>query len=281
MCDSPFYKKPKGYLKYIELPCGKCPKCKRSRVNSWVFRLEQEKKVSSSSYFITLTYDNDHIPISRNGFMTLVKKDFQNFMKRLRDYQKAKIKYYACGEYGSSTMRPHYHAIIFNVQNVEHISKAWTLGITHHGTVSDASVAYTCKYIDKPHRIPLHRNDDRLKEFSLMSKGLGKSYLDKKENVDYHKTGLRNYVVRKGGVRIGLPRYYKDRIYDDDEKMLIRDKVRREEEKKDTELKRECERKYGDKMDFVNYKYIQKIGRLNQYNNSLKRKRDETKSKSK
>ena len=64
------------------LPCGKCPNCYARRISGWSFRLMEEDKVSSSSYFITLTYDNP--PMSENGFMTLKKSDFQKFMKRLR-----------------------------------------------------------------------------------------------------------------------------------------------------------------------------------------------------
>lgn len=279
MCDSPFYKKPKGYLNYLELPCGKCPVCKRRRVNQWVFRLQEENKVSSSAYFITLTYDTKHVPITNKGFMTLFKKDYQDFMRRIRGYQKGtKIKYYACGEYGSATMRPHYHAIIFNVQDVEYIRKAWTKGITDIGTVTDASIAYTCKYIDKPHVIPVHRNDDRIKEFSLMSQGLGKSYIEDSDNVKWHKDDLRrNYVVKKGGIKVAMPRYYRKKIFDDYELKIQRANAQNEQRKKDKQIEKDCIKRYGDKMDVVNYKYQQKIGRLNRYNNSLKKQRDETK----
>ena len=56
-CDTPYSVKPKGWLNAIDVPCGKCPNCKKRRVNEWVFRLQEEDKVSSTSYFITLTYD--------------------------------------------------------------------------------------------------------------------------------------------------------------------------------------------------------------------------------
>lgn len=122
-CDSPIYMKINGYLEDIPVGCGKCPSCKINRVNDWVFRLQQEEKRSFSSYFITLTYNNLHCPITPNGFMTLVKKDFQDFMKRLRYNSKQKnLKYYCAGEYGEMNRRPHYHFILFNLLDVEEVT---------------------------------------------------------------------------------------------------------------------------------------------------------------
>ena len=177
-CITPFYKNidPTSH-KEVGFPCGKCYPCLQRRVSGWSFRLMQEHKVSTSGYFITLTYDTDHVPIKLSGYMTLDKSDFQKFIKRLRKQDKSAIKYFAVGEYGGRTMRPHYHAIIFNVYNVDNIDKCWNKGTIHYGTVTEASVGYTLKYMMKKSKVPLHRNDDRQPEFQLMSKGLGLSYL--------------------------------------------------------------------------------------------------------
>ena len=85
-CDTPYYVKPKGYLDSVPVPCGRCPLCKRKRINQWVFRLQEEDKYSKSSHWITLTYDTDNVPLcgENNSMMTLDKKDFRLFMKRLR-----------------------------------------------------------------------------------------------------------------------------------------------------------------------------------------------------
>ena len=66
----------------VNVPCGKCLACKKRRASHWSFRLNEEAKTSSSACFITLTYEK--APISENGFQTLVKKDYQLFLKRLR-----------------------------------------------------------------------------------------------------------------------------------------------------------------------------------------------------
>lgn len=213
-CDTPFWVLPKAAIEKVPVPCGRCPTCKLRRVNGWVFRMLEEDKISTSSHFVTLTYDTSTVPISDNGFMTLSKEDFQKFMKRLRKLcPQSKLKYYAVGEYGSINRRPHYHAIVFNCPDNEMFNTAWGLGSVFVGAVSSDSVAYTMKYIDKQTSRKTHFRDDRLPEFPLMSKGLGKNYLTD-EIIEYHKADIsRLYAVKEGGHKIALPRYYREKIY--------------------------------------------------------------------
>ena len=101
-------------VEYINIPCGKCDGCRLDYARQWADRCMLEAKYHDKNSFITLTYNDDNIPVAENGNYTLVKKDFQDFMKRLREsIGDVKIRYYACGEYGSKSLRPHYHAIIF------------------------------------------------------------------------------------------------------------------------------------------------------------------------
>lgn len=180
-CRTPFYVTDEN-KKQIAVPCGKCPACLKRRVSGWSFRLMTERNNSLSAHFITLTYDTHSVPITRNGFMSLDKKHVQDFFKRLRKAspRSVAIKYYAVGEYGGRSYRPHYHIILFNAK-IDLIQQAWSkdgkfIGSVHYGNdegVTEKSCGYTLKYVTKPKRIPLHANDDRVPEFSLMSKGLG------------------------------------------------------------------------------------------------------------
>ncbi|QXP07918.1 MAG: replication initiator protein [Arizlama microvirus] len=219
------------------VPCGRCPKCKARRISGWSFRLIQEDKVSDSSLFITLTYDTKHVPITRNGFMAISKRDVQLFLKRLRKAQsaasiRAKIKYYAVGEYGGKKFRPHYHLILFNTKP-ELVEQAWQKGQVHYGLVTGASVGYTLKYMSKPKRIPLHINDDRQPEFSLMSKGLGESYVNMQMIQWHHADHLnRMYINLDGGKKAAMPRYYKDKIYNQETRSEIAGYQKGEMEKK-------------------------------------------------
>lgn len=233
------------------VPCGRCYPCKMRRVSAWSFRLMKEAERSRSAFFLTLTYDNDHVPVSPNGFLTLdiPKKDVsgkyisshvQLFLKRLRYYNednnKWPLKYYMCGEYGSESMRPHYHIILFNceISNLlgekyanqakmgnllldgkqEFKCDSWPCGHITVGDFSMGSVGYTLKYISKDSQVGKFDRDDRVREYSRMSKSLGDNYLtdDMKK---WHKDDPLNrmYCVTVEGDKLTMPRYYKEKIY--------------------------------------------------------------------
>lgn len=213
----------KDYTK-LPVPCGKCPPCIERRTNQWILRLKEEMKVIPNAYFVTLTYDTESVPITQNGFMTLEKTDLQKYFKRLRKMDKATIKYYAVGEYGSQRKRPHYHIILLGASPL-YIVKAWfldgkSLGKVHMGTVTSNSIAYTCKYIAKESLLTKksrHARDDRQIEFSIMSKKLGLRYIEKRTS--WHKDDLtRNYALIEGGIKVPLPRYYREKIYSEQER---------------------------------------------------------------
>jgi len=216
-CITPYHVQDKFTGNYIPVPCSKCPPCMKRRTSGWSYRLIKEGERSSSALFVTLTYNTEYVPITEKGYMNLDKTDIQKFFKRLRKLSKTKIKYYVCGEYGIKKMRPHYHIILFNA-NKEHIQKAWILnnkplGTMHIGQVNEATIGYTLKYMTKKGKIPLHYNDNRQKEFSLMSKRLGDNYITKKM-IDWHKKDLE-----------------KDKIA-----MYLKDIAEKETEKLQTEL---------------------------------------------
>lgn len=249
----------------ISVPCGNCPACRRRRAEAWAFRLEQEDKRSISSQFITLTYDTLHVPISHNGFMELEKRDLQLFFKRLRKAHeklpgsRPKIKYYGVGEYGGRTNRPHYHILLFNAE-LNLIQPAWPKGQIHYGTVSGASVGYTLKYISKPPFRPMHRNDDRTPQFSLMSKGLGDNYINEKM-IEWHHADLQNrmYCNIQDGKKISMPRYYKERIYHEAERKAVGAATRQRVEK---QLKKDMD---NDPLYF-HHKAVTDQGRIDAFN---------------
>lgn len=200
------------------VPCGRCPNCRKRRSNMWAFRLQKHEQSVQQSLFLTLTYED--APMTSSLYMTLVKKHCQDYMKRLRKATPGiKYTYYMCGEYGGRTWRPHYHQILMCTPMIDpvEVERAWQHGFVKYGTVTGASIGYVLKYMQKPGKIPLHRNDDRVPEFSLFSKGIGANYLTDAA-IKWHKADLsRHYVVAPGGFKLPIPRYYRSKIYDEDE----------------------------------------------------------------
>lgn len=273
-CDSPYYVLPKAGIEKVPVPCGKCPPCKMRRVNQWVFRLMQEEKISSNAHFVTLTYDTSTVPISENGFMTLDKSDLQKFFKRLRKLcPDENIKYYAVGEYGTNNKRPHYHAIVYNVPDSNLYAKAWSIhnvqiGSIHVGRVTSDSVAYTMKYIDKANFRKKHGRDDRVPEFPVMSKRLGDNYITD-ATVKYHKEHLDvNCIIKRGGERIAMPRYYREKILSSDEKKQQRQIIKNAVHVIEIEQFQEFERgPYGNHptYDYVSYLDNKRVGRYKSF----------------
>lgn len=236
---------------WYTFPCGKCSPCLKRRASNWSFRLMQESKRAYSAMFVTLTYDPKHVPITSKGYMTLMKSDVQKFFKRLRYFDgRAPIKYYAVGEYGTDNWRPHYHLILFNTDH-QSVLKAWTedgyaIGYSHYGQVSEASIGYCLKYMMKPSRIPLHKNDDRTPEFSLMSKGLGDNYMTEKM-IKWHKADLINRMyLNVGEKKIAMPRFYKDKIYEEHERERIAHFALFENAKRNLKIEQDMIEKHGD-----------------------------------
>lgn len=148
----------------FKVPCGRCIGCRLERSRQWATRLIHENRFHDESAFITLTYDEQHIP--ENG--SLNKKHFQDFMKRLRRRSGyAKVRFFHAGEYGERFGRPHYHAIIFGRSFLERpqdiettdrgdvtwtspdLSELWPAGLNRVGAVTFESCAYVARYVVK------------------------------------------------------------------------------------------------------------------------------------
>lgn len=149
-------------------PCGRCYYCRRAKAKVWTHRIILEAAQHSDNAFITLTYDDEHLP----GDGSLDPRALQLFLKRLRfAISPAKIRYFAVGEYGDRTARPHYHLALFGYPSCtgapvhrgeacvctpcRGIAAAWTdsngisLGFISNGTLEPASAGYVAAYATK------------------------------------------------------------------------------------------------------------------------------------
>ncbi len=269
--DSPAITSKYALTEFVEIPCGQCIECRLQRSRRWADRCMLELGYHESSYFITLTYDNDHIPknpvyddetgevYAENA--TLLKRDLQLFMKNLRrqyEYRgyTNKLRYFACGEYGSETKRPHFHLIVFglklddltlykrnfngdNLYNSAFISKIWDKGFCVVGDVTWESCAYVARYIMKKH---IGKDNDFYEryniepEFTLMSRkpGIARQYYDEHKDELFYQDFV-SIPTKDGAKQIYPPPYY-EKLFEEDfpENEVVERKEKRKQAKIDS-----------------------------------------------
>lgn len=190
----------------MNVPCGKCTTCLSNKRSEMAFRVQSEIKPHTVCVFCTLTYDDDALEtdvIKKDGspfsgrlpsvnYDTAVK-----FVKRLRrSLEPTKLMLYLTAEYGDTSKRPHYHALIW-IRDVNYnkdgsetpnppsnlnalcdaIRKNWTFGYVSIDGVSAASINYVAKHQAKK----CQGTDEQAPIFHIQSQGIGRPYLDKKK----------------------------------------------------------------------------------------------------
>ncbi|QXP08127.1 MAG: replication initiator protein [Arizlama microvirus] len=204
----------------IQVPCGQCIGCRLERSRQWAIRCVHEAYGHEDNAFITLTYAPEFLP--KDG--SLIKSDFQKFMKRLRKaVSPTLVRFFHCGEYGEKNARPHYHACLFGYSFPDKVlysirdecrlyrspmlEKLWPMGFATVGDVTFESAAYVARYITKKitgDLAPDHYKG-KMPEYTTMSRrpGIGKRWYDK-FSTDVFPS---DEVVLRGKV-MHPPRYY-------------------------------------------------------------------------
>lgn len=198
----------------VDVPCSRCGFCLQNKRKEWSFRLQKEARYHESAFFATLTYSDENLiwanDCSGRSYPVLHKPDFQLFMKRLRFKQSKitdkKIKYYAVGEYGSNTNRPHYHALLFSMEPklVNQLNEIWGEGFSHVGSVNNDSIDYITKYVVNKH----DQKHYLVPPFACISNGIGLQHF--KDNISLYKRD--DIVTNQRGYKQKLPRYYRDKL---------------------------------------------------------------------
>ncbi len=103
-----------------------------------------------SSHFVTLTYDDEHLPVTADHVPTLRKSKFTKWIENTARAAGA-FRYYAVGEYGDDTLRPHYHLGLFSGSDSQAaaIINQWQNGFTSAFEFSAGRAAYLAKYSTK------------------------------------------------------------------------------------------------------------------------------------
>lgn len=222
----------------VTVPCGNCIGCRIDKSRQWAIRCVHEAKEHTHNCFLTLTYDDKNLP----AYGSLQKADLQRFFKRLRKDGHS-FRYFAVGEYGPSTRRPHYHVILFGMDFISdrrrykssgsgeslykspYLESKWTFGESLIGSFSYQTAAYTARYCMKKvtgerakesyvfinplngEKIPIEH------EFSIMSlkPGIGSSWYEKYGSDAFPS----DYLVHKGKYH-PVPRYYTNKLEKED-----------------------------------------------------------------
>lgn len=221
-CLNPKVVRNKSTGELISVPCGKCDACKSLKSLRWVNRIELENIGHKYAHFITLTYNDASLPLitevdaeisdfdyKSHGLLKVYggipyasTRDFQLFIKNLRnqlvkDYDSEKIRYYAISEFGSTTLRPHFHVLLWHdsdavAQNIELlVSSSWvsydknntaqSRGIVDVKSVSSGSARYVAAYTQSssylPSAIKLYGKEP--KSFCSRNPPIGHNVLDR------------------------------------------------------------------------------------------------------
>lgn len=211
------------------VPCGNCLGCDLERSRQWAVRCMHEASLHQDNAFVTLTYDDEHLPAAGS----LDPAAFPLFMRRLRK-EAPGVRYFYCGEYGEEGWRPHYHALLFGwwpgdarrcgargdhaVFRSEALGRLWPFGFSEVGDVSFDSAAYVARYVVKKVRGSAAAEHyawcdqetgevwQRTEEFAQMSRrpGIGAGWFGR-----FGAELERNGKVVVAGHETPMPRYYR------------------------------------------------------------------------
>lgn len=214
MCERPYLVNGKFFT-----GCGRCLFCRIQKRTMWTMRMLHHQWKYPDSSFITLTYDNDHLPYRGSDLRgILVKDDLQRFFKRLRSnfvrldviHSSVKLSYYACGEYGEKGERPHFHAILFGhklMESKDFVEGAWSMGRVDVQPVHAESIGYVAGYVAKKLG-DFRRDTSRAAPFQLASNGIGIDWL-KGNMTKLMYDGCLSFKDKS----FAIPRYYREKMY--------------------------------------------------------------------
>lgn len=231
-----------GFGSPIQIPCGQCIGCRLMRAQDWAVRCVHEAQFHAENSFLTLTYSEEHRPADGS----VSPSDLRDFIRRLRRALSPKrVRFLACGEYGGSTWRPHYHVLLFGHEFLEdrvryrktpygdtyksqHLEELWGLGLCEVGSLTSQSAAYVARYsmkkitgdLAESHYFRPDPETGELRhlrpEFLAMSKQPGIGYDWFKKYAPDLRDDFAVVLSNNGAKKHTVPKYY-DKLFDERE----------------------------------------------------------------
>lgn len=217
-------------VKYVPVGCGKCMECIKQKAREWQARLLEDIKTNTNGLFITLTFSNESILELNNEIKDLTGYNLDNqiatlatrrFLERWRKKYKKSLRHWLITELGhENTEHLHLHGIVWTQEKKE-IEKMWKYGYVWTGTedgtnyVNEKTVNYITKYVTK-----IDEKHPNYKPKILTSPGIGSNYTNTEnaKNNQYKETDTREYYRTRTGHKIALPIYWRNKIYNDEER---------------------------------------------------------------
>lgn len=222
---------------YVPVGCGKCMECKKQKANEWRVRLNEEVKSNKMNcHFVTLTFSDESLKKLYNKYFSksdikgylldneICIKAVRLFLERWRKKTKKSVKHWFITELGhEGTENVHMHGFIWTDRPSRFIDDRWGYGfvwdsVREKGYVNEQSINYVIKYCTK--------KDELHKEYEpkiLCSAGIGKGYFDRD---DWKLNKFKGKSTEQGyksstGVKMGLPIYYRNKIWSDREREML------------------------------------------------------------
>lgn len=188
ICTHKHFIKSEGEL--YPVPCGSCLPCRINKKTFWQNRIAYDvmsmNRIGFGSTFAGLSIDDNHITSN----FSLVKKDLQDVIKRLRHHSPIKFKHFSVGEYGDNSKRPHYHSILIGVPtelSSDVLRKSWKFGFTTADPVTSGRIRYVVDYLDScsAEGKKTFESLGLVPPFNLHSNGIGQSLFDSQRDLIY------------------------------------------------------------------------------------------------
>jgi len=209
----------------VPVGCGNCMECRKKKSREWQVRLTEEIRENTNGKFITFSFSDESLSelkalIEPKNYYedcnAIATKAVRRFLERWRKKYKKSCRHWIVTELGGQTDRIHLHGIMFTNESTETISEIWKYGHVYVGDyVNEKTVNYIVKYI--------YKTDEKHKGYKtkiLTSAGIGSGYLKRPDAArNKYKTSKTNEVYRtRTGLKLGMPKYYRNHIYNDDER---------------------------------------------------------------
>lgn len=202
---------------YVAVGCGVCQECRKKRANEWKVRLNEEiKQNKEKALFVTLTFDTEHYrklydEIKATNDEQMCTHAIRMFKERVRKANGKAKKMWLIQEYGEDYDRVHLHGLIWGMSEKE-VENKWKNGFVYNGNdISERTVNYIIKYCLKT-----DEKRPNWKPKIWCSPGLGNCY--NSSNNTWKKEKTRDIYICKNGAKVGLPMYYRNKIYNDEQR---------------------------------------------------------------